>query len=244
MRIEDVFARFMDQVIEYLPSLAGGILLAIMGWAVAWFVKRVIIQVCTMLRLGRLLGRFRWAEGLTKADVRASLYSACWETSAAVVVFLVFLDAAFTAMRADGRVSGFGRHGLLVSANRRGAGDFGVGGLFRYGPRSRCAARYDGKPCRGYSGRRLCASDGAVAVRGHGYRGTQHRPRSRHHRIHGYLCDLGSLDGNRHPRRGPQWAATTVGNFQRVAPPYARRRPFLRLANPIRSTTCCSKSNS
>jgi Mechanosensitive ion channel, conserved TM helix len=98
MRLEDVFARFLDQVIEYLPSLAGGILLAIIGWAVAWFVKRVVIQVCTMLRLGRLLGRFRWAEGLTKADVRASLYGVLGNV-AAVVVFLVFLDAAFTAMR-------------------------------------------------------------------------------------------------------------------------------------------------
>jgi Mechanosensitive ion channel, conserved TM helix len=98
MRLEDVFARFLDQVIEYLPSLAGGLLLVIIGGAVAWFVKRVIIQVCTMLRLGRLLGRFRWAEGLTKADVRASLYNVLGNVGG-VVVFLVFLDAAFTTMR-------------------------------------------------------------------------------------------------------------------------------------------------
>ena len=56
------------------------------------------MQICLILRLGRLLRRFRWARGIAGADVRHSLYGVLGSVGG-IVVFLVFLDAAFIAMR-------------------------------------------------------------------------------------------------------------------------------------------------
>lgn len=98
MRTEDFLTRFTGQIVEYLPSLMGGLLLIVVGAAVAWFVKRVIVQICLILRLGRLLRGFRWARGIAGADVRHSLYGVLGSIGG-VIVFLVFLDAAFIAMR-------------------------------------------------------------------------------------------------------------------------------------------------
>ena len=98
MGFDSVVVRFMNQVVEYLPSLAGGLLLAALGWAVAWFVKRTIVQVCMTLKHGRLLGQFHWGRSLSGAAVRHSLYNLLGSLGR-LIVFLVFLDTAFTAMR-------------------------------------------------------------------------------------------------------------------------------------------------
>lgn len=98
MGIEQVFQSFFSQVVEYLPSLAAGLLLVALGVIAAWFAKRLTIQICIMLRLHRLLAAFRWARGLTRTDVRLSLFSVLGSVTG-FVVFLVFLNAAFAAMR-------------------------------------------------------------------------------------------------------------------------------------------------
>lgn len=98
MRIEDVFGRFFSQVVDYLPNLAAGLLLVIVGAGAAWFVKRITVQICVILRLHRLLQVFRWARGLNKVDVRLSLYGLLGNL-VGLVVFLVFLNAAFSTLR-------------------------------------------------------------------------------------------------------------------------------------------------
>jgi len=131
VRIEDVLTRFLSEVVEYLPSLAAGLLLMALGWAVAWFVKRVVIQICVTLRLGRILRRFRWARGLTKVDVRLSLYGLLGNL-AALVVFLVFLDAAFTAMRLAAVSELVGRAVLVFPRLLIALITFGVGWLISF----------------------------------------------------------------------------------------------------------------
>jgi hypothetical protein len=98
MGIEEIIARFMNQIVDYLPSLTGGLLLIAIGLLVAWLVKRMVFQACMTLRLGRLLGQFRWGRGLSRADARHSLYGLLG-TLVGLLVFLVFLDTAFIAMR-------------------------------------------------------------------------------------------------------------------------------------------------
>jgi Mechanosensitive ion channel, conserved TM helix len=98
MGINNIVARFMNQVVDYLPSLVGGLLLMAIGWVVAWFVKRMVVQICMTLKLGRLLGQFRWARGLSRADARHPLYGLLGSL-VGLVVFLVFLNSAFLAMR-------------------------------------------------------------------------------------------------------------------------------------------------
>ncbi len=98
MGIEEVFQSFFSKVVEYLPSLAAGLLLVVVGVIAAWFAKRLTIQIAIMLRLHRLLAAFRWARGLARTDVRLSLFSVLGSVTG-FVVFLVFLNAAFAAMQ-------------------------------------------------------------------------------------------------------------------------------------------------
>jgi hypothetical protein len=87
-----------EQFFAYLPNLVGGLVLIGVGWLLGWLVKRVVVQFCLILRLDRLLKRFRWGAGFAKADVRYALFE--WLGNiAALVVFVVFLDAALIAMQ-------------------------------------------------------------------------------------------------------------------------------------------------
>ena len=87
----------MTRIVDYLPSLAGGLLLVMVGVLAWWFVNRIIVQLLAILRLHRLLSGFRWAKGLARVDVRMSMYSVAGNI-AGLVAFLVFLDAALEAM--------------------------------------------------------------------------------------------------------------------------------------------------
>jgi hypothetical protein len=96
--LHDLLYGLSEQMIAYLPNLVGGLVLIAIGWLLAWLVKRVVAQLCVILHVERLAGRFRWGRGLTKADVRYALYG--WVGGVAgLVVFLVFLNAALVAMR-------------------------------------------------------------------------------------------------------------------------------------------------
>ncbi len=93
----DLTSNFRDKIIDYLPSLAAGILLLLVGWLVGWFVKRVIVRICVLLRLDRVFMRFRWGEDLSKADVRNGLYNFIGNIGY-LAVFLVFTNVALSAM--------------------------------------------------------------------------------------------------------------------------------------------------
>jgi len=95
--VNDLTTNFRDRIIDYLPDLAAGILLLLVGWLVGWFVKRVIVRVCVLLRLDRIFLRFRWGEDLSKADVRYGLYNFIGNIGF-LAVFLVFTNVALSAM--------------------------------------------------------------------------------------------------------------------------------------------------
>ncbi len=93
----DLITNFRDRIINYLPDLAAGILLLLVGWFAGWFVKRVIVRVCVLLRLDRIFMRFRWGEDLSKADVRYGLYNFIGNIGF-LAAFLVFTNVALSAM--------------------------------------------------------------------------------------------------------------------------------------------------
>jgi len=95
--IENLFYDLWRTIISYLPNLFAGILLLLVGWVIGWFVKRFIIQLMVILRFEKLLSRFRWKNALSKADVRFAIYNIIGNTLF-VIVFLIFLNAALTAM--------------------------------------------------------------------------------------------------------------------------------------------------
>jgi hypothetical protein len=87
-----------QNVFDYLPNLIAGLLLVILGWAVGWFIKRVVIQIALLLKLERFLTSFRWGEDFAKADIRYGFYNLLGNV-AFFIVFLIFLDNAFGAWK-------------------------------------------------------------------------------------------------------------------------------------------------
>lgn len=96
--LQSPFASLTEKIIDYLPSLFAGIVLLGIGWILGWLAKRVVYQLCVLLRLDRLLGSFRWGTDFTKADVRHTLFNAIG-SFVYILVFLVFLNAALEAMQ-------------------------------------------------------------------------------------------------------------------------------------------------
>lgn len=92
-KIQDQFVSFSDSLLAYLPNLVGGIVLILLGWLLGWIVKKLLIQLCIILRIDRLLRRSRFEEDFSKADVRYSFYSVIGNVGF-VIVFLIFLDNA------------------------------------------------------------------------------------------------------------------------------------------------------
>jgi hypothetical protein len=80
---------------DYLPTLAAGLLVLGLGFAVGWVAKRALVRILVWLRLDRLAGRVGWRSAFGKGDFRAALYDLVG-TLAFVLVVLVFLDNALT----------------------------------------------------------------------------------------------------------------------------------------------------
>ena len=94
----DLFYSLGEKMFGYLPNLFAGVLLIGLGSLFGWFVKRLTVRICIILRVDRLLGRFRWGSGLSKADIRYAFYNAIGNV-AFFVVFLVFLNAALDSLQ-------------------------------------------------------------------------------------------------------------------------------------------------
>jgi hypothetical protein len=93
-RLQEQFLGLTDTFIGYLPNLLGGILLVLIGWFLAWVVKRILVQLAIILKVERYLVRSRWGEDFAKADVRHGFYNFIGNFGF-VLVFLIFLDNAF-----------------------------------------------------------------------------------------------------------------------------------------------------
>lgn len=99
-KIQDQLLRLSDSIIAYLPNLLAGILLLLLGWLVAWIVKRLIIQFSILIRVDRLLRRSRWEASLTKADVRHGIINSVGNVGFAIV-FIIFVNNALLAWKLD-----------------------------------------------------------------------------------------------------------------------------------------------
>lgn len=96
--LKSLFYELGQKIIGYLPNLLGGLFLLLLGWLIAWIIKRIVIQLLIILRFDRLFLRFRWKSSLTKADIRYALYNLIGNITF-FIVFLVFLNAALDAMK-------------------------------------------------------------------------------------------------------------------------------------------------
>lgn len=91
-----LFLDLANKFVGFIPKLFAGIAILFLGFLVAWFVKRLIIQVSIALRLERFLIKFRWGKAFSKADVRYGFYNFLGNLFY-FFVLLAFVDLAFIA---------------------------------------------------------------------------------------------------------------------------------------------------
>jgi hypothetical protein len=96
--LQKVLYGVTEKIIDYLPSLVAGIVLIAIGWFLGWLVKRILVQVLLMLRVDRLLRRFNWGSGFSKADVRYA-FAESLGNLAFLIVFVILLNAALEALQ-------------------------------------------------------------------------------------------------------------------------------------------------
>jgi hypothetical protein len=92
------FAKLVQNITDYFPNLIAGLLLIVIGVVAGWVIKRIVYQLCVILRIERLLGSFRWGGEFSKADIRHALFRAIGNV-VFFIVFLIFLNAALDAMK-------------------------------------------------------------------------------------------------------------------------------------------------
>ena len=92
------FSKLVQNIVDYFPNLIAGLLLIVIGVLAGWLIKRIVFQLCVILRIERLLGSFRWGGEFTKADIRHAFFRAIGNV-VFFIVFLVFLNAALVAMK-------------------------------------------------------------------------------------------------------------------------------------------------
>lgn len=97
-KVQNLFTGLVDKFTAYLPNLLAGIVLVLVGWALGWFVKRVIVQFSVILRLERFLIRSRWSKDFSRGDVRYGFYNFIGNIGF-LIVFLIFLNAALSAWK-------------------------------------------------------------------------------------------------------------------------------------------------
>lgn len=96
--LERALQSISEKFIAYLPNLVAGIVLIAIGWLLGWLVKRIVVQVLLVLRLDRLVRRFKWGRGVAKADVRFALAGFIGD-GAFLIVFLILLNASLEALQ-------------------------------------------------------------------------------------------------------------------------------------------------
>jgi Mechanosensitive ion channel, conserved TM helix len=97
-KLQELFGKVGQNIINYLPNLLAGILLVAVGWLIGWFVKRVIIQLAVLLRLEKFLTGFRWGKAFDKADIRYGFYNYLGNIFF-FIIFIIFFNDALNAWK-------------------------------------------------------------------------------------------------------------------------------------------------
>jgi hypothetical protein len=96
--ISNMVDQVMVEIFNYLPRVAASLLLLLVGWIVAWAIKRIIIQLCVIFRVHQYLPRMNWRKALSKADVRDALFNYVGNVVFSAV-FIVFIYGALATLK-------------------------------------------------------------------------------------------------------------------------------------------------
>ena len=72
----------------YLPTLVAGLFILLLGVAVGWIVKRVVVRVLIWMRLDRVGARVGWRATLSRGDIRAALYDTLGNIAMSIYVLI------------------------------------------------------------------------------------------------------------------------------------------------------------
>lgn len=96
--IPNLVNHLVVEVLNYLPRVVGSLFLLLVGWIVAWLVKRIVIQLCVIFHVHRYLPRLRWRKALSKADVRDALFNYVGNL-VFIAIFLIFIYGALATLK-------------------------------------------------------------------------------------------------------------------------------------------------
>jgi hypothetical protein len=89
----NTFSAFQSRLANYLPDVAAGAIVLLLGVGAGWLAKRVVVRGLVWLRLDRLAGTRSWRAAFAKGDVRSGLYDRAGSV-VMILVFLLFLENA------------------------------------------------------------------------------------------------------------------------------------------------------
>ena len=89
----DVFSLAWQRIVEFLPNFLAAIIVFIVGWFVAVWIKKLVVKILNALKLDRIFEKSGWKEALEKAEIKVSVSDFCGEIIKWILV-IVFLMAA------------------------------------------------------------------------------------------------------------------------------------------------------
>jgi hypothetical protein len=89
----NVFYLAWQRIVEFLPNFLAAIIVFIVGWFVAVWIKKLVVKILNALKLDRIFEKSGWKEALEKAEIKVSVSDFCGEIIKWILV-IVFLMAA------------------------------------------------------------------------------------------------------------------------------------------------------
>lgn len=93
---QTIFSNIFEAFIGYLPKMFGGVILLFIGWLLAWFVKRLVIQLFKVFKLEYILVRLSWGKVFSNADIRQSFYNLIGNITFFIILLIFFYFALIT----------------------------------------------------------------------------------------------------------------------------------------------------
>jgi hypothetical protein len=89
----NTFSFAWQRIVEFLPNFLAAIIVFIVGWFVAVWIKKLIVKILDVLKLDRIFERSGWKEALEKAEIKVSVSDFFGEIIKWILV-IVFLMAS------------------------------------------------------------------------------------------------------------------------------------------------------
>lgn len=89
----NVFYLAWQRIAEFLPNFLAAIVVFLVGWFIAVWVKKLIVKILSTLKVDKIFERSGWEEALEKADIKVSISNFCGEIVKWILV-IVFLMAS------------------------------------------------------------------------------------------------------------------------------------------------------